>query len=626
MKKMLALIPCLLLFFSCQKEKCSADMSEYKSIKDSLELCQEDMRLGHPYHLQERFEAIAAKLPRDNSDTVALRIRIQYHTILSNYYRYYNYHADSMMRHNDIVVGLSEELGDTDQLIRAYSSKANACHQMADYVESSNYYHKAMELDTERKHPELLVGMTSTYIYLYNYDMAKQFLDLSESKFEALHPLFQFEHFINNSNYYKWQWRNEESLLVLKKAKQWCNEHSDLQYPAAICDAQLAEVYQNLGLADSSALYLGRAIEYFEQNHITAMLPMMRTIQVRLALDRGDIAEAQTLVNQYPFPKGFDMPYVYSQWQEMNCRLEQAKGNWKEAYDIKQHVRQLSDSIYSSRVHARIAEQQLMFDFQLANSEQEARMQRERARFSIMLLGIIVILLVLIIAIFYQRNKMSQARMRNFQHIMYLRMENIRNRVTPHFIGNALSNVIYQARNGETPNLQGLISLIHEGQLHASELETTLEDELRFIDQYVATECTLWEDTLSYTKNFEQGIDPCNVKLPSMMLQIFVENAIKHGLRSVEGKKLLTINVSNAQNGIMLEVINNGSPNQNCPCKDSTHMGLNVLKQTITLLNQNNKQKMSYRSYIDDQGLYHATVYLPSNYTIKLYDYTSYSG
>jgi LytS/YehU family sensor histidine kinase len=81
-----------------------------------------------------------------------------------------------------------------------------------------------------------------------------------------------------------------------------------------------------------------------------------------------------------------------------------------------------------------------------------------------------------------------------------------------------------------------------------------------------------------------------------MMIQIPVENAIKHGLMPLEGEKKLMIKVSDFDGYQQITVADNGiglkasSGNQST----GTGTGLKVLMQTIHLLNLNNQKKIKF--------------------------------
>jgi LytS/YehU family sensor histidine kinase len=83
--------------------------------------------------------------------------------------------------------------------------------------------------------------------------------------------------------------------------------------------------------------------------------------------------------------------------------------------------------------------------------------------------------------------------------------------------------------------------------------------------------------------------------IPSMMIQIPVENAIKHGLMPIEGEKILIIRVTNDNEYQHITIKDNGiGLNASKGLSTGTGTGLKVLLQTILLLNAKNSQKIKF--------------------------------
>ena len=80
-----------------------------------------------------------------------------------------------------------------------------------------------------------------------------------------------------------------------------------------------------------------------------------------------------------------------------------------------------------------------------------------------------------------------------------------------------------------------------------------------------------------------------------MLIQILVENAIKHGLRPIDKEKQLTIRAEQDGDSYKISVEDNGK-GFDCTKQsvNSTATGLNVVRQTVTFINSANKSKMHF--------------------------------
>ena len=119
-----------------------------------------------------------------------------------------------------------------------------------------------------------------------------------------------------------------------------------------------------------------------------------------------------------------------------------------------------------------------------------------------------------------------------------LRLENVRNGISHHFIFNVLNREMNLHKGEEeSQNLIGLTKLIRRNLELTDCLAVSLADELEFVDTYVGLEKESLGKDFDYQLDLDCKIDLKTVKVPSMLLQIPVENAIKHGLRLKEGKQ-----------------------------------------------------------------------------------------
>jgi LytS/YehU family sensor histidine kinase len=65
----------------------------------------------------------------------------------------------------------------------------------------------------------------------------------------------------------------------------------------------------------------------------------------------------------------------------------------------------------------------------------------------------------------------------------------------------------------------------------------TLEEEIKYLDTYLQLEKLRFTDKFEYNIKAAADIDPSKLFVPAMLLQPYVENAIRHGIRFLENKK-----------------------------------------------------------------------------------------
>jgi LytS/YehU family sensor histidine kinase len=86
----------------------------------------------------------------------------------------------------------------------------------------------------------------------------------------------------------------------------------------------------------------------------------------------------------------------------------------------------------------------------------------------------------------------------------------------------------------------------------------TIEKELYSIKLYIELEKLRMNVDLVYTEEIDKQLEIHLEKIPALILQPFVENALWHGLSKKKGNKKLTIRITAEQNMIICEIIDNG--------------------------------------------------------------------
>jgi ligand-binding sensor domain-containing protein len=121
----------------------------------------------------------------------------------------------------------------------------------------------------------------------------------------------------------------------------------------------------------------------------------------------------------------------------------------------------------------------------------------------------------------------------------------LRSQMNPHFIFNILNAVqglIYSNQKSKASDYLGQFSELMRRILDTSDKsEVTIEKEFETIDLYISLEKARFENDFDYKITFPDEVDLSQYTIPSMIIQPFVENAIKHGLMHKEGLKHLEI-------------------------------------------------------------------------------------
>ena len=163
-------------------------------------------------------------------------------------------------------------------------------------------------------------------------------------------------------------------------------------------------------------------------------------------------------------------------------------------------------------------------------------------------LTIIILLLLALLYFVYRWTELKTRKAEELKEQLALsQLTALRSQMNPHFIFNVLNAVqglIYSNQKSKASDYLGKFSDLMRKILDTSDKnEVTVEKEFETIDLYISLEKARFEKDFEYNITFPEGVDLGSYMIPSMIIQPFVENAIKHGLMHKSGYKQLDIKV-----------------------------------------------------------------------------------
>ena len=144
-----------------------------------------------------------------------------------------------------------------------------------------------------------------------------------------------------------------------------------------------------------------------------------------------------------------------------------------------------------------------------------------------------------------------------------LEFDALRARLNPHFVFNALNN-LRALINEDTERARELVTRLSNTLRHALDHGgahmVPLSTELAVVDDYLAIEQVHYEQRLQIRRDIADAA--LDAELPPMLLQLLVENAIKHGIACTPGGGLLRISARIEDDQLCVEVENPGRVEQ----------------------------------------------------------------
>ncbi|MBQ7511551.1 MAG: histidine kinase [Prevotella sp.] len=539
----------------------------------------------------------------------------------ASYYYLMHYHPDSVftlyLSAYDLMMASDLEYNLPD----ISANIADAYVAISDLPNATKWYRRALFLTDSLGLPNrqtltLYMGLGRVYTILHDFEQAGTYYEQTDEHINELKPNMK-SYFLNNyGNYFYFRKDYEQALKTFRRLKAHIESyHAEQNFDMYLCKINMADVFLNLNKTDSARQYVGEAEAFFKKHHVDVGIYYAQTIRIGIALKEKKYAEIQQILTDSELLNVNDIDMKEIRTRYLN-EYYAAIGDYRKAYVglygsllLNDSARSNRSQLRSSDIMTRLTEDTIRLHHQLRMNEQEIKYEKTRS----LLISVIGLLIIIILLFALWFNHERKRRLQGQLDILNLRMLNVRQRVSPHFVFNVLNSSINKVNPSEADLLGMTAQLIRTNLDMAHRNIITLAEELDFVNQYVAIKQRMGTDNFDFAIDAPPRDKLVHIHIPSMMVQILVENAILHGLACQEGPKKLRIVVECTPEEARVSVIDNG------PGFDIRHYnsersrtGLYIIRTTVSIINQENKKaKMGFDIH-NDHGC-HATLTIPRN-------------
>lgn len=132
-----------------------------------------------------------------------------------------------------------------------------------------------------------------------------------------------------------------------------------------------------------------------------------------------------------------------------------------------------------------------------------------------------------------RKNIKEQERLQLENHLLTLEQKALRLQMNPHFIFNVLNGIKAMAptkpeKMNDTVN--SFATLLRETLVNSRKDKISLDQEIKTLKHYVEVERLMTEESFEYEIILNTELDAEEILIPPMLIQPFVENAIRHGI------------------------------------------------------------------------------------------------
>lgn len=211
-----------------------------------------------------------------------------------------------------------------------------------------------------------------------------------------------------------------------------------------------------------------------------------------------------------------------------------------------------------------------------------------------------------------KRNQLLLEKVNLEKNLNQSKLKAIKSQMNPHFFYNALNTIqsfILSNEKKQAVSYLSKFSNLTRTILEMTEKETiSIAEEVKTLSLYLDIEKARFEEDFNYHILIDDEIDAENIKIPTMLLQPYVENAVKHGLLHKQGEKAVTIHFQKETEHIKISIDDNGIGRQKSTelnaIKNKNHnsFATEAMQNRVNLLNQYNQKNISIQ-YIDKTNL-----------------------
>ena len=478
------------------------------------------------------------------------------------------------------------------------------------------------------KKPPIYYGLAQVYVTMRDFEQCDYYYNLAGESYDNMLPYEKYIYLNNRGTSYYYREDYQTAIKYFQKVIDLVEGYADMSFELNLGRLNLGDCYLQLNMVDLAVKYINECQLFFEEMGVSTALYYIDTQKIELALLQKDFQEARRLLSESVVPPGIDPDMVHIRNKYLQQFYEET-GNYKRAYHYLQRNNLLDDSIRNERVRMRTADLTLRYQQDSTLMAHRVLLQEQKNEVLVLRQTQFVVFAVAVVSILtavflylYSKKKRALLLARNHRTVSTLRLENIRNRLSPHFIFNMLNREMVERNVEEKQELSSLVKLMRRNLELAEQLCVTLAEELDFVKTYINLERrSLGPDFHSELK-IEKDVQPEQIRIPSMMIQIPVENAVKHALREKEGERNLWVSVCRRGNGICIKITDNGGGYRPDSRNRGTGTGMKVIMQTIRILNNKNKEAIDVLVHnvslqSGEMGC-EVTFWLPDNYDYRI--------
>lgn len=565
------------------------------------------------------------------------------------------------------AVDIKSALGNKDGISESFRLIGIAYFELGNYIKAISSYEKALEIGKEVNNEDRisrsLMNIGNVHLIQGNYPLALEYhnksLTINEKRkdtFLISLSLSNIGHIYNNLKNY------DKALIYSKKALDIQKKIGNMKRVAEILlnlglTYSLVKDYEQAGNVFKEALTIteeigNKHLKGFALNNIGYIYQELKeysmsikyyekaikndlSIDGKRVLERSYYGMAKTLMYQKKYKEALYYALKSKQLaqnlnilnserdiQELLSVIYKNTGHYKEALESHQQFKVLNDSLFNKENVQKIAQLEYEYKYKQAMDSVSIRelqltktvtatnldLEKSRRKYLWAIIGVLSVSFFLGTIIFYQKFKNMKVRNEN----IVMEQKLLRSQMTPHFIFNSLSvlqgMILNKERKKSVSYLSTFSKLLRITLENSRDKTVLLSEEITGVENYLALQ-NLENESYLYSVSVANTIDPTLFKIPPMLIQPFVENAVKHAFADQKGNREIEVAIKHIHEKLTCTIIDNGigvDSRKEGYGKDKISMATTITSERLELLAKDLKMEGSVtvenRKKYNEQG------------------------
>ena len=526
---------------------------------------------------------LALNIHKKNKDSLGLLNN--YNLIGSLYYEQGNYPL-SLVNYSKSL-HISQKIKDSIGVFQALNNMGNLYRLKNDNEKALDYYHQALAIESATFNTKNVTAiknnMAGIYYDIDEFDKAIKLYNESIAISNEINDKTNLATALNGLGFVYYNSKNYNKAIDNFEAARKINFENNFSYDLLDSYEGLAECYLDLKEYD---LALVNANELIKR------------------------------ATDFEFLKHKKIAYG------LLASIYKNKGNYKKAFENQEKYKVLSDSLLNEENIKKISEIEYEYKYKkelddavlretkLTKTVETTAQDLEKSQRNL-LLGIITFLAVAMVLgsiIFYLKLRNSKAKTDN----IITEQKLLRTQMTPHFIFNSLSvlqGMILNKEESKSISYLSKFSKLLRITLENSRDKTVLlSHELEAVENYLSLQ-NIENEKITFQLHVDKAIETNIIKVPPMLIQPFVENAIEHAFKNKKNNCVIEIKLTLDDSKLICVILDNGmgiDSSERNSNQNKKSLATKITKERLDYLSKDFKMDASItiedRSKYNEQG------------------------